>query len=250
MNNNERISEKIESILLDRYSIGEADYLHQMVFDDECTKEDVLSFMDYVSQCEKQDMECDIDKFSQLLQEVHEKRKSMKYVISCFALKANDKVYIVMNNAIYEGRVQAITYNYDCVSYLIKFAEIGLKTLAYGQDTTLKDDNTLYASIEDVANNKPLQLTEVNFEHLLQSYGYTTTAENGEKYAIVYCWSDGSFKPIIENFVINISLFVIWVFPNSYTIELDNDMLKGKTLYPSAIICMKEHKPIIYSLDE
>ena len=228
--NSEKMSEKIEAILVEKYSIGEADYLHQMIFDDECTKEDVVAFMDYVHQCSKQDTETDIDAFDKALQEMRKNDQEDRDMVACLNVKVNQRVYFEMNGSIYEGTVKQIKYSHDAVVYDIEVQQIGtMVTLKYDNNTKFGEDNTMFASVMDVFNGCPIAMTNVPFTDLLKQCGFTI--KNG--CVLLYYWSGTC--PI--SYYANPSLFVIKL-GKEIKVELKNDdetahILYDKMLYKS-----------------
>lgn len=57
---------KIEALLMERFSIHETDYLLNMITDEEKTEADIKNFTKYVSECNKNDIETDIEEYESL----------------------------------------------------------------------------------------------------------------------------------------------------------------------------------------
>lgn len=58
--------EKLEEILLDKFSIHESDYLIRLITDENKTTEDVQSFLRYCNKCSQFDIPSDIDEFEKV----------------------------------------------------------------------------------------------------------------------------------------------------------------------------------------
>lgn len=59
--------EKICALLDQLFSMHEADYLYNLIFDENKEPEDVLNFLDYIWKCEGQGIDTDIDHYEKHL---------------------------------------------------------------------------------------------------------------------------------------------------------------------------------------
>lgn len=64
---NNKSDEKLCALLDRLFSLHESDYIYNLIFDDNKEVNDVLSFMDYINKCEREDTDTDIDEYEKSL---------------------------------------------------------------------------------------------------------------------------------------------------------------------------------------
>lgn len=60
---NEKSDEKLSALLDRLFSLHEADYIYNLIFDDDKDVDDVLKFVDYIHKCEREDIDTNIDDY-------------------------------------------------------------------------------------------------------------------------------------------------------------------------------------------
>lgn len=244
------LSEKIEAVLLDRYSINEADYLHQLIFDDNKTKEDVLAFMAYVFKCEQEDIETDIDLFEQAVENIS-KKKTAEHIILSAKVAVGDIVFFLINGKVHEARIHQIIYSFDAVSYEVDIAKIGTQTIVYTTDKEILPSERMYASIEDMINERPLPIIKHMFEDMLKQRGYTITEHENKLCLTLYYWNGCCAKPCyIDTAYINIRIRYNALFIETNELYKELGEMPIKDLYNSVAACNSANHMILYRLED